>query len=568
MMNDALRSVVIVVAVLFFSADGHAQTSAKALIRQGKHDSPAGKLSPPTNRHALIIGVDQQKDERIEDLSFCLIDATRMYETLSDSSIGMFPKENIQLITSERATRANVISAFEDLINRINEDDLVVVYFSGHGMVSPDLKKAYWIMHDTKLDRLRSSGLSRILIDDLVRDLKTTRLILIVDACFSNATTSKSLVRRDLVLPKHDGKGRVTLAASAADEVAFVFDEDPQKGSVYSHFLVEGLRGKADQNNDGLISVDETHAFVSAQTKNYARHVKKSRQNPVRKGEVSGDIILTVNRSNVDQTTGEYARRTQHNDNSAVTSNAKRQHEIPPQESKEVRQLRTMSQKYPDIITSADVHRFSKYQKRKRLGRQQKAVYKLYQEILSNQRPITEFKLAYERATAKQIVFARWGLTFVNGEKHVEIINVVGVAKKSGVENGDILIGINGRSFHSLSEIRGKQYRQPTLVLDANRDSKRKRFTLQQPQARNQPQRLNIARINIRVFHNRDGAVEIDQVFARRSRFKRGMLVTHYIVRGNRVKVRNAKGLAAAVDKGATEFVVKQGNTSFVVPTT
>ena len=57
---------------------------------------------------------------------------------------------------------------------------------------------------------------------------------------------------------------------------------------VFTYYLLEGLRGKADLDADGIITVDEVHSYVSKKVP----EVIGQNQNPVRKGEVEGQSML------------------------------------------------------------------------------------------------------------------------------------------------------------------------------------------------------------------------------------------------------------------------------------
>jgi len=57
---------------------------------------------------------------------------------------------------------------------------------------------------------------------------------------------------------------------------------------VFTYYLLEGLRGKADLNRDGVIKVDELYTYVSKGVPEATGQNK----NPVKKGEVAGQLIL------------------------------------------------------------------------------------------------------------------------------------------------------------------------------------------------------------------------------------------------------------------------------------
>jgi uncharacterized caspase-like protein len=84
------------------------------------------------------------------------------------------------------------------------------------------------------------------------------------------------------------GKGRVILTASDANEVSV--EKDELKHGIFTYYLLEGLRGKADSDNDGIITVDEVYRYVSTKVS----QATGQNQHPVKKGETTGQIILGV----------------------------------------------------------------------------------------------------------------------------------------------------------------------------------------------------------------------------------------------------------------------------------
>jgi uncharacterized caspase-like protein len=84
------------------------------------------------------------------------------------------------------------------------------------------------------------------------------------------------------------GRGRVVLTASDANEVTV--ESDDLRHGVFTYYLLEGLRGKADLDGNGIITVDEVYRYVSIKVP----QATGQEQHPVRKGEMIGEIILGV----------------------------------------------------------------------------------------------------------------------------------------------------------------------------------------------------------------------------------------------------------------------------------
>jgi uncharacterized caspase-like protein len=84
------------------------------------------------------------------------------------------------------------------------------------------------------------------------------------------------------------GKGKIILTASGGNEVSS--EDDKLKHGVFTYFLLEGLRGKADMDKDGIITVDEAYRYVSLEVP----RATGQEQHPVKKGIVEGQLILGV----------------------------------------------------------------------------------------------------------------------------------------------------------------------------------------------------------------------------------------------------------------------------------
>ena len=84
------------------------------------------------------------------------------------------------------------------------------------------------------------------------------------------------------------GKGRVVISASGANEVSS--ESDQLKQGIFTYYLLEGLKGEADIDKDGLVTVDEAFRFVS----DHVPNATNQEQHPIRKGTVTGNFVLSV----------------------------------------------------------------------------------------------------------------------------------------------------------------------------------------------------------------------------------------------------------------------------------
>jgi uncharacterized caspase-like protein len=238
----------------------------------------------------------------LPQLKYAVNDARAFYRVLIENA--HIPADNITLLLNEQATLRNLRSI---LGTRLKEaagvDDTVIIYFAGHGATdrdaaSPDgdgLEK-YVLAFDSDPTDLFSSALPMRDIALVFNRIRSERLIFIIDSCYSGATGGRTVsitgVRgniADKFLERiAGGKGKVILTASAANEVS-VEKDDLQHG-VFTYYLLAGLRGAADSDKDGMITVDEAYRYLSDQVP----RATAQEQHPVKKGAVEGDLVLST----------------------------------------------------------------------------------------------------------------------------------------------------------------------------------------------------------------------------------------------------------------------------------
>jgi uncharacterized protein YgiM (DUF1202 family)/Tol biopolymer transport system component len=247
---------------------------------------------------AVVIGISQYKN--IRSLRYADKDALAFFDYLVNS-IGI-PKEQITLLTNGQATLVNLKRSLgTELKRKAGQKDTVIIFYAGHGApetdaTSPDedgLEK-YLVPYDGDPNDLYTTGLPMREVETIFQRLAADRVIFITDSCYSGATAGRTFAtaaRRAVVSDAFlarlaKAKGRVVLTASKASEVS---EEREALGhGVFTYYLLEGLRGKADLDADGVITVDEAYTYVSKKVP----EVTGQNQNPVKKGEIEGQLIL------------------------------------------------------------------------------------------------------------------------------------------------------------------------------------------------------------------------------------------------------------------------------------
>jgi len=227
--------------------------------------------------YALIVGINKYKDPS-DNLEFAAKDAQDIYTFLNERK-HLFANLHVKLLLDEKATRANVVRAFRDDLRPARRQDIVLIYLSGHGM--PDETRTgtyYFCPHDYDGDRLPATALC-MSDPSLAGGIKSERVLLIADACHSGGYLSGlargKAVPRELQLPDFTKVyGRFGISAAGPKEIA---TEEPRFGNgLFTFHFLRGIRGSADQNNDGVVTVKELYDYASSETKK----ASKGQQNP------------------------------------------------------------------------------------------------------------------------------------------------------------------------------------------------------------------------------------------------------------------------------------------------
>jgi len=248
----------------------------------GKSATPAVVAAKPTSpglqRLGVVIGINNYADPAIPALKYAESDAQAVFDTLTDPAVGRFPKENVKLLVGKEATNDAIKEALYNL-RGAGKDDLVVVFFSGHGAKEGD--EAFWVTQTAKAGALPATALSNSDIRRRLADIPSQRLVVFLDCCYAASTVKKSLSDPGKLFGDFAGKGRVTIAGSGDNQEAVEYPD--KKAGVFTYYLVSGLRGAADTNGDGIVTFDELWTYMG-------ENVRKA---AVKQGGLHEPVIIT-----------------------------------------------------------------------------------------------------------------------------------------------------------------------------------------------------------------------------------------------------------------------------------
>ena len=256
------------------SAEGGLAMRGERGIIITPREAKAFLIDADIERWAVVVGIsDYKNNPAVTDLKYADRDAQSFYDFLVSPQGGCFKTENIQLLLNQKASVSNLRYALGTFLGKTADKDLVVIYMAGHG--APDPKKwenLYFLTYDADMNSLPNTAYP---MDDLTRDLqryiKAKKVIVITDACHSAAVSGGMIAMRGneghrvndyLKKLSESREGCTFITATRAGEGSQESEKWGGGHGVFTHFLLEGLKGQADRNSDGFITIKEAYDYL------------------------------------------------------------------------------------------------------------------------------------------------------------------------------------------------------------------------------------------------------------------------------------------------------------------
>jgi Caspase domain len=242
------------------------------------------RLSPSPHRFAILIGVANYDSENgIESLTGPVKDVEQMRDALIKSA--NFDPANIVMLTSKTRhppTQRGIEVALSNMQPRIQQDDLLLIMFSGHGMENSGevMLLAQDSINNGDATLLKQTSVPLSAVTDFVQHTRAAQTIVLLDACRSNPSSNMSKGEAvstmtpaykkafDFEAANQGIKAFVVLYATSEGQFAWT-DQKRQMG-YFSAALVDGLNGKA-AGTEGDVTLASLFRYLKKEVPRAAR---------------------------------------------------------------------------------------------------------------------------------------------------------------------------------------------------------------------------------------------------------------------------------------------------------
>tara|TARA_S200000501_G_scaffold24363_1_gene21115 strand:- start:1437 stop:3899 length:2463 start_codon:yes stop_codon:yes gene_type:complete len=239
------------------------------------------------NKVALVIGIENYSEA--PKANYANLDAKYFFD-YARRAFGV-QKQNINLLINEEATVVKTDKAVSLWLKskiKKNESDLII-FFAGHGLASSDGKELYLLPQDGNPDRLERTALSRTDLFKEIISLNPKSVTMFLDTCYSGVSRDEQMLLASarpirIVADEQDSipNNFTIFSASQLDQISSGLKE--ANHGIFSYYLMKGLEGKADSNNDKKITNGELLAYMDENVSQKAAEQGRE-QNPSLAGD-------------------------------------------------------------------------------------------------------------------------------------------------------------------------------------------------------------------------------------------------------------------------------------------
>jgi hypothetical protein len=264
-------------------------------------DVPPAKVLNP-NAVAVVIGVEQYS--RIPAAPYAANDAEIMRRYF-ENRFGI-DRNRILFYTNDKVNGIFFKKMFDpekgelrDVIGNASKETDLFVFYSGHGIPNKNADQTYLFPSDGDIRFLEDYGYPITTFYENLNKLNTRSVTVILDACFSGASRGSGMYKEENLIAAKGIKLKVTkpwtayknftvINSSSGEETSL--GNDQTETGLFTYYFAAGLRGEADKNKNGEITLGELKEYVETNMIPHSRRISGT-QTPEFYGDPSRVLV-------------------------------------------------------------------------------------------------------------------------------------------------------------------------------------------------------------------------------------------------------------------------------------
>src|SRR5262245_12019042 len=206
----------------------------------------------PRRSRIVLVGTPFYDDDRLHDVPQVSNNIADLFNLFTDPDRGGFEAAECKVTPAD----AGIDQIGALLLAATSEaDDLLLFYFSGHGVIGRRHRGLHLGVKRTDRDNVDFSGLDYERVRDACLSARAANRIVILDCCYSGQATNGTLgALADEVLADIAIDGTVVLASAPANRAALVVDGE--RHTAYTGRMLEVMRRGIPGKGEFLSAID------------------------------------------------------------------------------------------------------------------------------------------------------------------------------------------------------------------------------------------------------------------------------------------------------------------------
>jgi hypothetical protein len=229
----------------------------------------------------IAIGIGAFRHPTLSPVPFAAHDAEVMAEYFKTFS--GIPSEQIRLLTDDHALKDDFIEVFEEwLPTQVGAGGEVIIFIAGRAIANPSTGAVSLIPHEADPSApLRLVSLLRL--HEALTRLPIQRAVLMMDVTLTASEAEPSPNGKEptwgSIAPDLRGEKVVQIVGVSGRQTAHQYE--PGRHGLFTYFLLKGLSGAADRDQNGVVAVGELCGYVKEQVAAAAKETYQDPQQPM-----------------------------------------------------------------------------------------------------------------------------------------------------------------------------------------------------------------------------------------------------------------------------------------------
>jgi WD40 repeat protein len=239
----------------------------------------------------LTIGINSYRNPKY-NLNYAQADADGVNSLIAKKSSSLFQEVLPYVIRNDSALKTNIFSALEDIKSKSLEQDILIFYYAGHGVMSEGVDKAkefFIVPHDVthlygKDELLFEKAISATELKSITQRINAQKQVFILDACQSSGALeamenrTRGVAEEKAIAQLARSTGTFWIASTGTDQFASEFDKLGH--GIFTYTLLDGLNGAADADKDQKLTVRELSVYIENKVPELSEQLKGTAQFP------------------------------------------------------------------------------------------------------------------------------------------------------------------------------------------------------------------------------------------------------------------------------------------------